>query len=1011
MAPLTSIAFLCLGGLLLVHSMAPSQGPLGILAAVLSALLSAYGLIELVEYLGIPVLSLEEWLFPNPPMMGAIPTGRMSPSTAALLLLSGAIVPMLYLRERGGERQKLFGDLAGCMGILVAVIGTVFVLSYLHGAPFLYGTLTIPMAATTALAFLLLGTGQILAVGPDGFPSRLIAGPSARARLLRVFVSTTVGVVVAIDLMHVYAHSIFSEDNAIMSGVFTAAFAVITGALIARVALKVGDDMDRSEEVRRGAEDKLRESEDRFRDLVEHSQDLICTHDLEGRILSVNPWAAKVLGYAPDELLQMNYRDLLAPKVRQEFGAYVDEIRKHGAAQGLLLIRTRMGEDRILEYNNTLRTDGVTEPIVRGVAHDITERKRAEDGLRKNRNMLAHIMDSIPQSVFWKDRDSVYLGCNKVFARQAGIDNPDEITGKNDFDLPWSQEESEAYRADDREVMENNRPKLHIIETQHQADGSRIWLDTTKIPLKNEAGRVYGVLGVYDDITERKRAEETLTRLGMAVEQAVEAIVITDTEGRIEYVNPAFEHITGYPREEAIGQNMRILKSGRNDESSYRSMWETISRGEVWKGRIINRKKDGTFYDEETTISPVRDVSGKIVNYVSGKRDITRELMLQNQVQAAQRMESVGTLAGGVAHDFNNILTVILGCAEILTVRFPATDPSYQAVEEIRQAANRAAALTRQLLAFGRKQILQPKVIGINSIVTEMDRMLRRLIGEDIDIVTVLEDGLWNVKADPGQIEQVVMNLAVNARDAMPGGGKITIETSNVVLSEEYSQRHHPVTPGAYVMLAISDTGEGMDEKTASKIFEPFFTTKERGKGTGLGLSTVYGIVKQSGGFIWVYSELGKGSTFRVYLPRTEDSGDVPDKTVSPVEDLRGEKTILLVEDDESIRRLAAEILGLYGYAVLPAGDGEEALQLAGAHEGEISLLLTDVVMPRMGGRELYDRIRRQRPKIKVLYMSGYTDNAIVHHGVLDQGTAFLQKPYSPTSLAKKVKEVLEARE
>jgi CheY-like chemotaxis protein len=373
-------------------------------------------------------------------------------------------------------------------------------------------------------------------------------------------------------------------------------------------------------------------------------------------------------------------------------------------------------------------------------------------------------------------------------------------------------------------------------------------------------------------------------------------------------------------------------------------------------------------------------------------------------------MESVGTLAGGVAHDFNNILTVILGCAEILTVRFPATDPSYQTVEEIRQAANRAAGLTRQLLAFSRKQILQPKVIGINSIVTEMDRMLRRLIGEDIDIVTVLEDGLWNVKADPGQIEQVVMNLAVNARDAMPGGGKLTIETSNVVLSEEFSQRHHPVTPGVYVMLAISDTGEGMDEKTASKIFEPFFTTKEQGKGTGLGLSTVYGIVKQSGGFIWVYSEIGKGSTFRVYFPRTEVSGDVRDKTVPPVEDLRGEKTILLVEDDESIRRLAAGILGLYGYTVVPAGDGEEALRLAGAHEGEISLLLTDVVMPRMGGRELYDRIRQQRPEIKVLYMSGYTDNAIVHQGVLDQGTAFLQKPYSPTSLAKKVREVLEAR-
>ena len=761
---------------------------------------------------------------------------------------------------------------------------------------------------------------------------------------------------------------------------------------------------------RKRAEEALRDSEDRYRDLVEHSRELICTHDLEGRILSVNPWAAKVLGYAPEELLRTNFREILAPKVRQGFEAYLDEIRKNGAAQGLLLVRTRAGEDRILEYNNTLRTDGVTEPIVRGMAHDITERKRAEDGLRKNRNMLAHIIDSIPQSVFWKDRDSVYLGCNMVFARQAGIGNPDEIAGKNDFDLPWSKEESEAYRADDREVMENNRPKLHIIETQHRADGSRVWLDTTKVPLMDLAGRVYGVLGVYEDVTERKRAEESLTRLGMAVEQAVEAIVITDTEGRIEYVNPAFERITGYPREEANGRNIRILKCGKHDESFYRSMWETISRGEVWKGRLTNRRKDGTLYEEETTISPVRDASGRIVNYVSGKRDITRELMLQNHVQVSQRMESVGTLAGGVAHDFNNILTVILGCAEMLAERFPATDPSYPSIEEIRQSANRAAGLTRQLLAFSRKQILQPKVIDINSIVSEMDKMLRRLIGEDIHIVTLLEDGLWKVKTDPGQIEQVMMNLAVNARDAMPGGGKLTIETSNVVLSEEYSQRRHPVIPGPYVMLAVSDTGEGMDEDTASKIFEPFFTTKEAGKGTGLGLSTVYGIVRQSGGLIWVYSELGKGSTFKVYLPRTEEQGEVPDNTDPAVENLRGENTILLVEDDGSIRKLAAEVLEMYGYTVLPAVDGEEALQLAGAQEGEISLLLTDLVMPRMGGRELYDRIRQPRPDIKVLYMSGYTDDAIVHQGVLDQGTAFLQKPYSPISLARRVKEVLDAR-
>ena len=404
----------------------------------------------------------------------------------------------------------------------------------------------------------------------------------------------------------------------------------------------------------------------------------------------------------------------------------------------------------------------------------------------------------------------------------------------------------------------------------------------------------------------------------------------------------------------------------------------------------------------------VKNLEGTPIEFVGSWTDITDRKQAEENLSRSQRLESVGRLAGGIAHDFNNLLTAILGYSEILNLRFPAGDPSHMQIEEIQKAAERAAGLTRQLLAFSRKQILQPRVISINSVVSEMDRMLRRLLGEDIDIVTKMDDGLWNVRADPGQIEQVVMNLAVNGRDAMTGGGKLTIETSNVFLEEEYSRGHLPTQPGPYVMLAVSDTGVGMDEGTMSKIFEPFFTTKELGKGTGLGLSTVYGIVKQSGGYIWAYSEPGRGSTFKVYLPRTEDREDVPHEAVSPVEDFRGEKTVLVVEDDQSIRKLAVEILDRYGYSVISAGDGEEALRVAGAHEGEISLLLTDVVMPRIGGRELYERIRQQRPEIKVLYMSGYTDNAIVHQGVLGPGTAFLQKPYTPISLARKVKEVLE---
>jgi CheY-like chemotaxis protein len=353
---------------------------------------------------------------------------------------------------------------------------------------------------------------------------------------------------------------------------------------------------------------------------------------------------------------------------------------------------------------------------------------------------------------------------------------------------------------------------------------------------------------------------------------------------------------------------------------------------------------------------------------------------------------------------------VITGYSELMLSQLEERSPLVKEVEEIKRAGERASSLTQQLLAFSRRQVLQPRVIDLNEVVSRVEKMLRRLIGEDVELRTVPGAGLWSVKADPGQIEQVLVNLAVNARDAMPGGGVLTIETGNVFLDEGYSLGHLPAQSGHYVMLAVNDTGVGMDEKTKSQVFEPFFTTKESGKGTGLGLSTVYGIVKQSGGYIWVYSEPGKGSTFKVYIPRTEERVEDPRKAVPLVEDLRGEKTVLVVEDEESILKLSCAVLGGYGYAVLAARGGEDALRIAGKHEGEISLLLTDVVMPGMGGREFYERILQQRPKIKVLYMSGYTDNAIVRRGVLDPGTPFLQKPFSPISLARKVKDVLETR-
>ncbi len=532
-----------------------------------------------------------------------------------------------------------------------------------------------------------------------------------------------------------------------------------------------------------------------------------------------------------------------------------------------------------------------------------------------------------------------------------------------------------------------------------------VWVITRLLTQLREAAESLGREGV-----ERKRAESDVARMGAAVEQGDLAVVITELDGTIVYVNPAFERNTGYSRDEAVGKNPRILKSWKHPPEFYKEMWETIGRGEIWTGVFTNRRKDGTLYDERAVISPVRDAGGRIVNYAAVKRDVTRDLQTERHLILSQRVEAIGQLAGGVAHDFNNLLTVITGYSEILLGRMGEADPLRRYVREINRLADRAALLTQQLLAFSRRQILSPRVVSLNGIVAEMDQMLRRLIGEDIDFAASFAQSLWAVKADPTQIEQVVMNLVVNARDAMPGGGRLTIETRNAKVDEDFAREHPPMQAGSFALLTVSDTGMGMDEATRARIFEPFFTTKELGKGTGLGLATVYGIVKQSGGFIWVDSRPGKGSCFDVYFPRAEgEAGVAEGQGDKPAEALRGTETVLLVEDEEEVRETVNEMLSLRGYTVLRAARGVEAVEISDRYDGPIDLLLTDVVMPGMNGRELADRIAASRPRAAVLYMSGYTDTAIARRGVLEAGTVFIQKPFTSEALARKVREALEA--
>ncbi len=515
--------------------------------------------------------------------------------------------------------------------------------------------------------------------------------------------------------------------------------------------------------------------------------------------------------------------------------------------------------------------------------------------------------------------------------------------------------------------------------------------------------------GIIRDITSRKRAEQQIRILSKAVEQNPASIVITGTDAEIEYVNSTFTKITGYPFEEVVGKNPRILQSGQTPRERYDELWETITSGKVWEGEFINRKKDGSIFYEKAWISPIFDEQGKISHYLGVKEDITEKRQLQEQFLQSQKMEAIGQLAGGIAHDFNNLLTVINGYVEVIISSIDRNSPFFEDLYEIKHAGEKAASLTRQLLAFSRKQIMKPRVFNLNNLLKGLEKMLGRLIGEHINLITVYDRELKPVKADPGQLEQVVLNLAVNARDAMPEGGRLSIETRNVRVDEEYARLHRGMRGGEYVLLSISDTGIGMDEYTREHIFEPFFTTKGKGKGTGLGLSTVYGIVRQSGGFVWVYSEPGMGTEIKVYLPAAREEEARRIEKEAEKKTLTGSETIIVAEDEEIVREFIVSVLKNYGYTVLVAKNKNEALEIALSHEGGLDLLLSDVVMPGGTGVELANDLRKKHPELKVLLMSGYSDEAFGERGLSEFGGNFIQKPFSIEELAEKVRNTLDS--
>ena len=770
---------------------------------------------------------------------------------------------------------------------------------------------------------------------------------------------------------------------------------------------------------RKRADEALRESEELYRSVVTSVAEGIMLVDRGGAIVACNRSAERILGLTTEELIGRTAADPRWQAIHEDGSPLPGE-----NFPGMAALRTGKPQSNLYmgvhKPNGSLAWtiansvpifhagDGAPYVVVTSFA-DITERKRAEEALIEERYLLHTLMDNLPDAIYFKDRESRFTRTNKAHAKQFGLSHHAQAVGKTDFDFFTAEHAQPAYN-DEQEIIRTGQPVVNKEERETWPDGRVTWVSTTKMPLRDAHGNIIGTFGVSRDITQHKQAEAEHARLVTAIEQSAEAVVITNTTGGIEYVNPAFTRITGYGREEVLGQNPRILKSDKQDPEFYQQLWATILNGQIWHGELINRRKDGSLYTEEMNIAPVRNQVGEITHFIATKQDVTEHKQLEQQLIQAQKMEAVGRLAGGVAHDFNNLLTIINGYAQLLIEPISPQDPRRGHLKEILMAGERAASLTRQLLAFSRRQVLEPRVLNLNSVLADVAKMLRRLIGEDVELVSTLKPDLGRVKVDPGQIEQVIMNLAVNARDAMPQGGKLFIETSNVEIDANYARRHSPMMPGKYVMVAVSDTGCGMDLETQAHAFEPFFTTKEKGHGTGLGLATVYGIVKQSGGFIWVYSAPGHGSTFKIYLPFIEEALPTAEPAEAPAELAKGSETVLVVEDERGVRSLVCEALASHGYKVLEAAGAASALEISERYTEPIHLLLTDVVMPQTGGKELAKGFSTLHPETKVLYMSGYTDDAIVRHGILEGGTSFLQKPFLPQALLAKIHEVLKTK-
>jgi two-component system, cell cycle sensor histidine kinase and response regulator CckA len=750
----------------------------------------------------------------------------------------------------------------------------------------------------------------------------------------------------------------------------------------------------------------LCESEEKFRIAFQTSPDAISiTRVGDGLYIDINDAFSELTGFSRHELIGNSSLDLGIWNDPEDRMLLLSGIQQFGYVRNLEAqfqlkdgsLRAGLMSARIIALNG--------EPHILSVTRDVEEWKRAQDALLESERNYKDLFEYSTDLNYMHDLKGNVISVNEAVTRVLGYTAEEfldlNVTSIIDpAHLPLTEQ---RFREQLEKVLDRSGPYEILARAK---DGHPVWLEFTNRLIKHRE-KITGVHGTARDITFRKEAEAERSRLVAAIEQAGDIIVITDSAANILYVNPAFESTTGFKREEIMGKNPNILGSGNQDKAFYAEMWQTLTTGEVWRGHFTNKKKNGTLYEETATISPIKDASGRIINYVAVKRDVTAELALEKQLLHSQKMEAIGTLAGGVAHDLNNLLQAVLGYSDLLLMKKDPSHPDRRKLEVIHQAALDGADLISRILTFSRKGELKSRPVELNDQIRRSENLLRRMLPRMIEIELLLADDIGTIEIDPAQLEQVILNLAINAQHAMPDGGRLILEASNVSLKDEYTRSHLGAKEGNYVLFSVTDTGVGIDPGIMERIFEPFFTTKPSGLGTGLGLSTVHGIVKQHGGYITCYSELGRGTSFKIYFP-VSSSKVTFDSSLTREMPAFGTETILLVDDDDRIREMGSQMIGMGGYQVLIAKNGEEALEIYSRRKDEIAIIILDLIMPGMGGCRCLEELLRADPQVKILISSGYSPHLQSQGQEIVGARGFIHKPYEAKEILKSIRTVID---